>query len=317
MIVAVAITLAGMAWLAARRRLHPAALALGLLVLADAFLGTHLLDNFLIDHNYGGSASSELSERLESLLQPQGLRTAFANLIGQSWYLLVATFCLAAALLGDFVVRRRSGEERPAPVLGVLLALTVLLLLISAAAFPERTRPDMLIYGRYAEVAAPPIVAFGIAALARARLAKPPLWPVFGFVLLTGTVALIRATASDPEAANRWNVSALPFITVKLGPAILIGAALISLVGACLLLRASALGSPALGTAAVALFLAVVAYGVWNPVRSSEQVAVYPPGWSSPQGVVEAAGARSLPTTWTITTRSGSTPCSGSCRRHI
>ena len=41
-------------------------------------------------------------------------------------------------------------------------------------------------------------------------------------------MVLIRATASDPDAANRWNISALPFITVQLGPAILIGAALVA-----------------------------------------------------------------------------------------
>jgi hypothetical protein len=34
----------------------------------------------------------------------------------------------------------------------------------------------------------------------------------------------------------------------------------------------------------------VVAYGAWNPVRSSQR-AVYPPGWSSPQPAAEAAGA--------------------------
>ena len=285
MIVAVAVALAGMVWLTARRRLRPAALLLGVATIAVAFYGVHLLDGFLIDDNYAGSAPDELSERMDALVQFGGLRTVLANLVGQTWYLLVATFGLAAFAVADFARRRT-------PLLGVLLALTVLLLAISAAAFPERTRPDMLIYGRYAEVVAPALIAFGLAAISRVSLRRLT-WPLAGFGALTALVVLIRATASDPDAANRWNVSALPFITVELGPAILIGAALVALGGVWLLTRASAFGPKVTGAAAVALFLAVAAYGAWNPVRSSER-AVYPAGWTSPQAVAEDAGAKTI-----------------------
>lgn len=284
MIVAVAIALAGMVWLTVRRRLRPAALVLGVALVALAFYGVHLLDSSLIDDNYAGSAPDELSERMDALLQFGGLRTALANLLGQTWYLLVATFGLAAVAIADFAQRRR-------PLLGVLLALTALLLAISASAFPERTRPDMLIYGRYAEVVAPALIAFGLAALSRVRIRLA--WPLVGFGVLTALVVLIRATASDPDAANRWNISALPFITVQLGPGILIGAALVALGGAWLLTRATAFGPKVTGVAAVALFLAVAAYGAWNPVRSSQR-AVYPAGWTSPQSAAEDAGAKTI-----------------------
>jgi len=194
-------------------------------------------------------------------------------------------------------------------VLGVLLALTGLLLLISAAAFPERTRPDMLIYGRYTEIVAPALIAFGLVALARVRRTFGPdsgqkgrrtlvdargfAWPLAGFGALTALVVLIRVTASDPDAPNRWNISALPFVTVELGPAILIGAALVAAAGSWLLLRASSLGTRTLGLAVLLLFLPVVAYGAWNPVRSGER-AVYPSGWTSPQEPAEEAGAREI-----------------------
>jgi len=308
---AVAIAVIGLVWLAVRKRIQPATAALGVAVIAAAFVGVHFLDNYLIDHNYAGSAPDELSERMDSLLDFHGLRTAAANLIGQSWYLLVATFGLAAAAVVDFVAgqRRDATTERPAPVLGVLLALTALLLIISATAFPERTRPDMLIYGRYAEIVAPALIAFGLVSLTRVRLSFHPLsgskgrrvpadlgrfaWPLAGFGALTAVVALIRATSSDPDAPNRWNISALPFVTVQLGPAILIGAALVALAGAGLLLWASARGARVLGVAALGLFLAVVAYGAWNPVRSSQR-AVYPPDWESPQPIVEGAGAKKV-----------------------
>jgi hypothetical protein len=310
MIVAVALAVAGLVWLTWKRRLRPAALLAGLAVIAVAFIGVHFLDSYLIDHNYAGSAPDELSERMDSLAQFSGLRTALANLIGQSWYLLVATFGLAAAAAWDFFRPRSElhqiprlparkfdavrGEVRAAPVLGVLLALTGLLLLISASAFPERTRPDMLIYGRYTEVVAPALVAFGLAALAGLGLSWRRLaWPLVGFGALTALVVLIRVTASDPDAPNRWNISALPFVTVQLGAGVLIGAALVAAAGACLLLRAAALRTRAFGAIAIGLFLAVVAYGAWNPVHSSER-SVYPAGWESPQAVVADAGGKTV-----------------------
>lgn len=299
MIVAVVIVVLGLAWQAARRRIQPATLLAALAVIVLAMLGTHVLDHFLADHNYGGSAPDELSERASALSSFAGIRTVLANLVGQTWYLLVATFGLAAAVALDFAARRRHGEggtDEGAPqFVPVLLAMTVLLLAISAAAFPERTRPDMLIYGRYSEVVAPALVAVGLSVLAQARLRSLRLfaWPLGGFALLTGTVVLIRATASDPDAANRWNVSALPFVTVQLGPAILIAAAIVACAGALLLLRSSRFGPRPLGLAAIGLFLAVMAYGAWNPVRSSQR-AVYPAGWTSPEAAAAAAGIDSV-----------------------
>jgi hypothetical protein len=305
-IVALAVTVAVLVWMVARKRLRPAALGLALLLLALAVFGVHLLDDFLIDRNYAGSAPDELSERMDEIFTASGLRTVIANLVGQTWYLLTATFGLAAAVAFDFFRRPVGGEDadRPRPpVVAVLLALTALLLAISAVAFPERTRPDMLIYGRYVEIAAPPLIAFGLAALSSACLPFAPdseskggrawsiAWPAAGLVALTALVVLIRVTSSDPNTPNRWNISSLPFITVQLGAAILIGAAVVAAAGGFLLLRASERGSGRLlGLLAVALFLPIVAYGAWNPVRSSQR-AVYPGGWTSPEDSVPAGAA--------------------------
>jgi hypothetical protein len=291
MIAAVAVAIALLIWLAVRRRVGVPALAIAIGLLAAAAIGTHALDQYLLDQSYGGSASSELSSRLDDLVSFGGLRTTAANVVGQAWYLLVATFGLAAAAALDFLARARRRAARDdwpsLPPIAILLALTAALLVISAAAFPERTRPDMLIYGRYTEIVAPPLVAIGIAVISRGPLLRSVRTPLLGFAILTGVVVLIRATSSDPDPANRWNISALPFITVQLGPAILIGAAAVAVIGA-LLLRACAERAPGLlGGLAVALFLAVVAYGVWNPVRSSQR-AVYPGGWTSPREVAES-----------------------------
>ena len=291
MIVAVAIAVLGLVWLVAMRRIRPAAFLLAIAIALGAFLGTRFLDDFLIDRNYAGSAPDELSERMDELFRFDGVRTALANLLGQTWYLLVATFGLAAAATADFFRRwRETGEkEHPVAVQGLVLLLSALLLLVSAAAFPERSRPDMLIYGRYTEVIAPALIACGLIAIFRtgADLRRQATKSLLGFAVLTAVVMLIRATASDPDAANRWNISALPFVTVQLGPAILLGAALVAVAGAWLLMRAAAVSPAVLSAVAVALFGAVVLYGAWNPVRSSQH-AVYPAGWHSPQSIVEA-----------------------------
>lgn len=296
MIVAVALAVFLLLWLTARRRLRPAAPAVALAVIAACLVGVHFLDGYLIDHNYAGSAPDELSERMDDLLRLGGIRTALANLVGQAWYLLVATFGLAALAATDFYRRRRAGEaDASLTLLGALLALTALLLAISAAAFPERTRPDMLIYGRYAEIAAPALIGFGLAALERQRLWRSLRRPLLGLAAWTLVVVLIRATASDPDAPNRWNISALPFLTSQLGAGILIGAALIAAFGAWLLVAAAAPGGRLLapGAVAVGLLLAVVLYGVWNPVHTSEQ-AVHPDGWTSPQAVAERHDIRTV-----------------------
>jgi hypothetical protein len=296
MIVAVAVAVIGMCWLLFRRRIRPAALVAGAATIALFAVGIHFLDSFVLTHGYGDNASDEFTSRMHELLHLAGFRTVLGNLIGQTWYLLVATFGLGGVVLASYLHDRRRGSEGgPAapdpsrPIVAVLLVLTGLLLLISASAFPERPRPDMLIYGRYAEVVAPLLVAFGIAALARLQPFRRFVWLPAGLALLTGAAALIQVSASYSEVAGRWNVSALPFVTMQLGPAVLIGAAVVAGAGAALLLLASGRGATALGLAALGLFAAVTAYSLWNPVRSSERT-VYPGGWTSPQSAAEAAG---------------------------
>jgi hypothetical protein len=152
----------------------------------------------------------------------------------------------------------------------------------------------MLIYGRYVEIVTPVLVALGIATLAGVRISSRTLCRgVLFFAALTGAVVLIRATASDPEAANRWNVSALPFVTGRLGPGILLGAALVALGGMWAVWQVSARRRTWLGAAVIALFCPVIAYGAWNPVLKSEG-EVYPDGWTSPRSVAQRYQIRTI-----------------------
>jgi hypothetical protein len=296
MVSAVVLTAVIVAWLGIRRRLPARAVVTALVVLGAGLLATHLLNGYLIDHNYGGAARSEAGDRLSAVFQGHGLLTSVANLFGQAWYLVVSTFGLVVVVFASLLERVRRGAAasrgRPLDLVAILAALTVLLLVVSATAFPVRTRPDMLIYGRYVEVVSPPLIAFGFTILAGRRLSPRMARPLLAFALLSAVVVFIRLTASDPNGANRWNIAGLPFVTSRLGPAILIGAAVVAAAGALLLARLSRGGPRLLGTAAVALFLPIVVYGAWNPVISSER-AVYPAGWTSPQPIAAAHNIRS------------------------
>jgi hypothetical protein len=298
MIAAVGITVLCVAWLGIRRRLDPAPVVAVLAVLAAGLFAAHLLNVFLIDENYGGSAPNEATDRLDSVWDGHGPLTAAANLVGQAWYLIVSTFGLAAVVFARVVAGARGPGKpvdrgRPAPVIPILVALTVLLLFVSAGSFPVRTRPDMLIYGRYVEVVTPALVAFGVAMLAGRRVVPRMSRPLLALALLSGAVVFIGVTAADPGEPNRWNISGLPFVTAQLGPAILIGAALVAGVGAWLLGRVSAGGPQRVGVVALALFLPVVVYGGWNPVLRSQR-DVYPSGWTSPQPVADTYRIRSV-----------------------
>jgi hypothetical protein len=176
-----------------------------------------------------------------------------------------------------------------------LLALTALLLIVSAGAFPTRARPDMLIYGRYAEIVAPPLVALGLALVSQRGFAGTVRFRTFLLALagLTGLVVLVRVTAANPGAASRWNVASLPFLTFGLGPAVLIGAAVVAGAGAWVLwtLRQRGWTGGRLALVVVGLFLPVVGYSVWNPVISGQR-SVYPSGWTSPEPVARRLGIR-------------------------
>jgi hypothetical protein len=290
--VAVVLTVGLLLWLAFRGRIGWRTVGLATAVVGMMVVGSHLLDSFLVDRNYGSGVSDEAGSRFRDVLEGDALLTVAANAVGQAWYAIAATFGLLLVVAVDSAERlrpRARDVERPAPVTLILLGLTALLLLISAAAFPERTRPDMLVYGRYAEIAAPPLVAIGVALLAAGRVPRRLGSALIGFGGLTALVVAIRVASSDPGFANRWNVSSLPFLTFELGAGVLIGAAIIACAGAGLLAWAGLRRPSAVPAAATGLLLAVAAYGLWNPVRSAETTA-YPAGWESPEPVAERAG---------------------------
>jgi hypothetical protein len=111
---------------------------------------------------------------------------------------------------------------------------------------------------------------------------------VIGAVALaTIAVVLLRLGVHPLREPNRWNVASLPFLTLSLATASIVGAGIVAGVAvACLATiarRAPALAAPA----ALVLFLPTIAVAVHNPVLSSQR-DFFPPGWTSPEAAVGA-----------------------------
>jgi hypothetical protein len=283
MIVAAALTILGLALGAGAGRLSRLTAAAGVAVTMAGLGAARLLDDFLVTHNYGGHRPDEVGQRLSTLGDIGGIASFARNLVGQSWYLLVATLGVLAwvALSASREGIRRSAERGAAAAVVLVLMVCTLagLLVLSALSFPDIDRADMLIYGRYTEILVPPLLAVALTRLPRRHSGY--LRPLVLVALGTLLVAGLRAAVHPPKDPGRWNIGSLPFVTANLGPVPLLGAGVVA-GGALLLLAALARRRPALVAPAVlVLFLPTTAFVEHEPVLSAEH-AVYPSGWTSP-----------------------------------
>jgi hypothetical protein len=285
MLVALVITAALLIWLAARGQIAAGPAIVGLGVLGAGFLLANRLTQYLIDGNYGGRQPNEIGPRLDNLRNARGIASVLRNLVGQTWYALVAS--LGVVLLVVVMERRRLlarfTTRSPAGVaLVTLVASAAGLLLLSALSFGDPTRPDMLIYGRYVEVVLPPLIALALVRLSAGRGSRADLLTTVSAMLaLTAVVAILRTTVDLPGSASRFNVAALPGITRNLEPIILMlagGVAAFALVAAW----AAARRRPWLVAPAIALlFLPTTGYALRDPLWTTER-QVFREGWKDP-----------------------------------
>jgi hypothetical protein len=294
MIVATALTVAALAVLALSRRLPPGAALVGIALAGLGLVGTHALDHFLVATNYGGRTASEIGFGISNLREASGVTAVARNLVGQTWYVIVASLglLLTVAVVDGrmFVNRVRRGDlDGSALVILLLLAAGAGLLVVSALSFRTVSRPDILVYGRYVDVVMPPLVA-----MALVRLTRHDRQDRLGIALAvvaaaTAAVVTLHAVIHPPREPNRWNVASLPFLTLQLGSISLIGAGLVT--GAALLVatrlrrRAPLLLVPAV----ILAFAATTAVVEREPVLSADR-GDYPRGWTSP-GTAAHAGA--------------------------
>jgi hypothetical protein len=286
MVVAVALGTAALILLAFRPPLMLRAELLGVGVILAGITAVHLFNRFLISENYGGFSGNETGSRLENLRDIEGLLAVARNLVGHSWYVMVATlgiaviFAFAAAPRALARICRRNADT-PELVIGLLLAAGGALLVVSALSFRDIENAERLVHGRYVEVVIPPLLAVALVRLSSIRWDRWLPAAVGVLAAATGAVVALRAAINPSDDPSRWHIPSIPFVTFNLGPAELAGAGIIaaaSLVGlAAVGRRAPTLLAPAV----LLLFLPTTAVAERNPVLS-EQQARYPAGWTSP-----------------------------------
>jgi hypothetical protein len=150
----------------------------------------------------------------------------------------------------------------------------------------------MLVYGRYVEVVAPPLVALGLVAVAHAR-GRAGATPLIAIVLAASVaVAAMRAGLHAPGSPSFWNVMSLPVRTDALGAPSLLAAGVVACAAAALLLWVAGRRPQALAPLALLMFLPTTAFAERELLQRSE--AVYPSGWASIDDVVARHGIRRI-----------------------
>jgi hypothetical protein len=285
MLVAVALTVVALVWLAARRGIHAGAAAAGVFATVAGYLLAGRLTEYVIDHNYGGNHPDEVAGRLDAVDGFGGVLSVARNMVGQTWYLLVAS--LGIVLLVAVIERRRllGRLVTPSPAgvaLATLVATGVGLLVLSSISFADPSRPDMLVYGRYVEVVLPPLIA-----LAAVRLAARPgrrdavRASVIGLLALTAAVAALRAPVDLPGRASRFNVAALTGITRDLQPAVLVLAGVVAAAALVAVAIVSRRRPWLVAPLVAVLFLPTTAYVLRDPLWTTER-QVFREGWTDP-----------------------------------
>jgi hypothetical protein len=263
-----------------RTRLRACVVAIAILAVGVGVV--HALDDFLVDRNWGGHAPSEIDQPLAMFESLGGIGNLARNLVGEGWYLLVATLGALAAFPFGLRTRRRLNDE---DLLLALLLLTAIGLLVeSALQFPTYDRPDTIIYGRYTEVVVPPLLALALVRFRERRRRLLPATILIG--VATVATALLRHGIHPSGTANRWNVASLPAPTFELGPVVLLFAGAVALLAFGLLEWAGRWAPWALAPLVVILFVPTIAVDERSPLLRT-QSSFYPAGWTSP---AEAAG---------------------------
>jgi hypothetical protein len=294
MVVAVGLTFFAVVALAVRRRLPAAVAAAALASLGAGLLLGHALNEYLIGHNYGGAHQDEAGLRLSVLGHLDQTLSAGRNLLGQLWYVLVATLGLGLLVVADArrLVRSVFTPDASAAELteSLLLLTTAGLLVLSALSFPTPERPDHLVYGRYVEVVSPVVLALGLVRLS-------DVWPArriaaAGGVLLalTAVVAALRHGLDLHEGATWANVAALPWRLGDIAPSAIVGAGLVAVACLVLLVAVRRRWAWAAGPLLILMLLGPTVLSERELRRTSRDN--YTVGWTGPEDALDGRATR-------------------------
>ncbi len=290
MIVVVALSLALCLGLAAAGRLSWPGAAGAAVIAGVGLFAVRALDQFLITTSYGGHPPDEAGNRLSSLKHLDSAASVLRNTVGQSWYMLVATLALPLVVLSAGDLRNRLARLRHGPpavpvVLGLLLASTAGLLVLSALSFADPERADMFVYGRYVEIVAPPLLALAVAWLLTTPRRPRVVVVLLAIALATGAAAILRQTFTPARASNRWDIAGLPAPPFQLTASALVVAGLAAAFWAVLAIVVARRRRRLLVPFLLVSFALTAANFERNPLLSGERL-VYGSGWVSPESAL-------------------------------
>ena len=297
MIVVTALTVVVFLAVIALRRPGTRGAFLGLALVAVGLVAVHVLNDYLISHNYGGHTASEVDQRLSTVESVGGMGAFVRNVVGQLWYLMVASLgvLVAAAAPRQWLTNLRRRQISSAGLIFILTMLTgVGLLIESALSFRAADRPDMIIYGRYTEVVVPPLVALALVRLGTGRRYRV-VTVVTALAVTTVAVALLRAGIHPTGFANRWNVASLPAPTFHLGSKVLLLAGTVAAAVIVMVAAVQRRSAAAVAPLVLLLFLPTTAVAEHSPVLTA-QSAFYPSGWTSPAPAADGASTLAFDT---------------------
>ncbi len=160
------VTLGLVLWATSRRRLRVLpAVVVGAVTVAGVYL-VSVYTGWVVDRLWNEPSTRNSSDGVIEQLHNRS--AVLVSLLGQTWYLLVAS--LGIVLYGAVVLVRCAIGRNPTPAPrrgdAVIVLLTVAMFVALSSVFmSDRLRSDQLVYGRYNDVVVTPLLVVGVATL--------------------------------------------------------------------------------------------------------------------------------------------------------
>jgi hypothetical protein len=163
------ITLVVVLWAAVRRRLRVADATVIAAVTVVGVLLVSAYTSYVVGRLWNEPSTRNSSEGVIEQLHNRS--AVLVALLGQTWYLLVASLGVvvygAVVLVGSVIRRNQTASPHRSDAV-IVLSIVSVFVALSSVFMSDRWRSDQLVYGRYNDSIITPVLVVGLAALVRA-----------------------------------------------------------------------------------------------------------------------------------------------------